>query len=327
MVFDTDGSGKTAGTGAFFTESLRGASTYSGTMREAKPVDAQMVVENPDQYGFTIRQEGDEWIATDPDGNEWASSDRDQALTELASDWVSETQSAQDGNYAVYLSIQNPKIIDAGGQNWDSIGAEPEYFVQNEDGDVIEYFTSKEDAEIFVDQNEEEYGFLEVIEEMNSDLAASTDDLVREARDQGYDGVIFENITDEGPFGQGYGWDNKVYVAFSPTQIKSVNNRGTFDPADPRILFQFAGPQAQTADIHALATARDRIAAGANPEVVRRETGWFRGPDLKWRYEITDEDARINLADGLVWPCTPKVTPMKKMTIRCFFIPDSCLWD
>ena len=27
-------------------------------------------------------------------------------------------------------------------------------------------------------------------------------------------------------------------AAFSPTQIKSVNNRGTFNPADPRILFQ-----------------------------------------------------------------------------------------
>ena len=29
-------------------------------------------------------------------------------------------------------------------------------------------------------------------------------------------------------------------VAFDPTQIKSVNNRGTFDPNDPRILFQSA---------------------------------------------------------------------------------------
>ncbi|MEB3211639.1 MAG: hypothetical protein VKL39_09790, partial [Leptolyngbyaceae bacterium] len=29
-----------------------------------------------------------------------------------------------------------------------------------------------------------------------------------------------------------------LYIAFDPTQIKSVNNRGTFDPQDPNILFQ-----------------------------------------------------------------------------------------
>lgn len=31
-----------------------------------------------------------------------------------------------------------------------------------------------------------------------------------------------------------------VYVVLEPTQIKSVNNRGTFDPQDPRILYQTA---------------------------------------------------------------------------------------
>lgn len=58
-----------------------------------------------------------------------------------------------------------------------------------------------------------------------------------------------------------------------------------------RAYAQFAGPQSETADIHALARAKDMIAKGESPEQVRRETGWFRGPDMKWRYEITDEDA------------------------------------
>lgn len=43
----------------------------------------------------------------------------------------------------------------------------------------------------------------------------------------GYDGMML-------PDGDG----THTYVAFSPTQIKSVNNRGTFDPKDPRIMFQ-----------------------------------------------------------------------------------------
>ncbi|MSX01584.1 MAG: hypothetical protein F2813_00310 [Actinobacteria bacterium] len=41
-----------------------------------------------------------------------------------------------------------------------------------------------------------------------------------------YDGVII------------YGSTGPMFIAFSPTQIKSVYNRGTFDPTDPRILYQ-----------------------------------------------------------------------------------------
>lgn len=44
----------------------------------------------------------------------------------------------------------------------------------------------------------------------------------------GYDGYVFEDAESGG----------KTYVPFSPTQIKSVFNRGTFDPTDPNILNQ-----------------------------------------------------------------------------------------
>lgn len=74
------------------------------------------------------------------------------------------------------------------------------------------------------------------------------------------------------------------------------------DQAEQRRMYgQFAGPQSETADIHALARAKDMIAGGASAEQVRRETGWFRGPDMKWRYEISDEDARFSTA-GIVTP-------------------------
>lgn len=39
------------------------------------------------------------------------------------------------------------------------------------------------------------------------------------------------------------------FVAFSPTQIKSINNRGTFDPADARILYQISPDQARETNV------------------------------------------------------------------------------
>jgi len=48
----------------------------------------------------------------------------------------------------------------------------------------------------------------------------------------GFDGIVSDGYGGRGEAG------GTIYVAWFPTQIKSVNNRGTFDPADPRILYQ-----------------------------------------------------------------------------------------
>ncbi|MDR2696775.1 MAG: hypothetical protein LBC79_10420 [Deltaproteobacteria bacterium] len=52
-------------------------------------------------------------------------------------------------------------------------------------------------------------------------------------KESGHDGIILER--DEGGIGKK---TTKTYVAFEPTQIKSIHNRGAFDPQDPRILYQ-----------------------------------------------------------------------------------------
>ena len=51
----------------------------------------------------------------------------------------------------------------------------------------------------------------------------------------------------------------------------------------------FAGPNARTANLAALQTAQQMETQGANANAIRQETGWFRGMDGKWRYEISDE--------------------------------------
>lgn len=56
-----------------------------------------------------------------------------------------------------------------------------------------------------------------------------SDQITNEAKKQGYDGIIAPMFSSEGEI---------YYVAFEPNQIKSVNNRGTFDIATPNIYFQ-----------------------------------------------------------------------------------------
>ena len=55
----------------------------------------------------------------------------------------------------------------------------------------------------------------------------------------------------------------------------------------------FAGINALTADKDALAKAQTMIAQGFDPEDVWKETGWGRGADGKWRFEIDDSKAKI----------------------------------
>lgn len=55
--------------------------------------------------------------------------------------------------------------------------------------------------------------------------------LVREAEEEGFDGVRLLNTRDAGGV-------QEQWAVFEPTQVKSVNNQGTFDPIDPRMLFQ-----------------------------------------------------------------------------------------
>ena len=58
---------------------------------------------------------------------------------------------------------------------------------------------------------------------------------VKQASTQDRDGVIVRNVIDHASPASEY--PVTVYVAFRPEQIKSVFNRGSYDPADPNIMF------------------------------------------------------------------------------------------
>ena len=95
------------------------------------------------------------------------------------------------------------------------------------------------------------------------------------------DGIII----DDGNF--------KMVVAFNPNQIKSTSNRGTYSLDEDNIYYQFAGEKAQTAALDELDRAKQLEADGVDNEEIRQQTGWFKGADGMWRFEISDEDAKM----------------------------------
>ncbi len=56
----------------------------------------------------------------------------------------------------------------------------------------------------------------------------------------------------------------------------------------PLALGMFAGMKAKTANLPALERAQTMAAKGAPREAIWNDTGWFLGPDKKWRFEIND---------------------------------------
>ena len=106
-------------------------------------------------------------------------------------------------------------------------------------------FKSKENEFFFTDKRKiaEEFGYR--IEETYLSLkkpyvidlkgASGIDvfDAIDYAKAHGHDGVIAKNVSE----GEGLP-RHAQYVSFSPTQIKSIFNRGTFDEKNPNILYQ-----------------------------------------------------------------------------------------
>ena len=63
--------------------------------------------------------------------------------------------------------------------------------------------------------------------------------------------------------------------------------------ADIPQLAIFAGPTARTANRAMLRRAQDLAEEGADRRAIWDETGWFRGPDGQWRFEIDDSASRL----------------------------------
>lgn len=75
------------------------------------------------------------------------------------------------------------------------------------------------------------------------------------------------------------------------------------------LMFAFAGERAKTADLDKLRRARDMEDAGSDRTAIWKETGWFRGVDGKWRFEVDDSSIRVQAGRGRSFARGPVVNP------------------
>ncbi len=192
-------------------------------------------------------------------------------------------ESSYSGIYECFLNIRECMTYDWKGNSWDDTpDFEPEWCIYDPEGFPVDYLYSEDEVEQFKLENPEL-----TIEKVVRDR--STDDVAREARMSGDDGVLLNDVDDSGPYGNPA--SGQVAVVFEAKNIKSAHNLGTFASTTNDIRFSFAGENASTVDLAMLAKAGEMERAGADVKEIWKETGFFRAPwDNKWRWEIDDSE-------------------------------------
>ncbi|MBR1602881.1 MAG: hypothetical protein IJ667_05525, partial [Synergistaceae bacterium] len=219
-----------------------------------------------------------------------------------------------ESNYAVFLNLRNPYIFDAQGRNYDSLG--DIYISDTEEGERIyeksngNLFLNEADARNYIkrkfkDKKYERYKVFSDYVTTNHIAAA----VRRGDYGKNYDGVIFKNIQDTGPLGNGDNYKATDYVIFNPEQVKSIDNTGTFDPNNPNIFYQIGQRRKDNMDKALQANRTDLTAeqradviseieklgeqakAGGNPKVEKAATHWVLGGHIilpEDNYKILD---------------------------------------
>jgi DNA-directed RNA polymerase specialized sigma24 family protein len=122
---------------------------------------------------------------------------------------------------------------------------------------------------------------------------AHNEALVTFARSRGYDGIVINNV---GDIGSGYE-PGTVYGVLNTANIRSRLGRAQPNAGGDFPKFSFGGRRAKTANEDHLTLARALEREGKDEWAIWHNTGWARGVDGKWRFEIPDDGADF----GVPW--------------------------
>ena len=130
------------------------------------------------------------------------------------------TEQVQKGNYSLFAKIENPLIIDASKSNWNEIDVKS--VINTPFGDAIK-----------ADYGEDYFDY--------GTQHLSTREVSNYAKQAGYDGVIFQNLKDNGGRNSNVSLDtaSDVYIVFNPNNVKSADaitydNNGKVIPLSER---------------------------------------------------------------------------------------------
>ena len=185
----------------FFTDDNTVAKSYSGTRETYAPrrfntaQDVNDFFKEINTTDYEVAEENGKFILYD-EGENVAESDTADGIYDEFRDWTGLGYGSS--NYKVYLNLKNPLIVDAKGNQWDELS--------------LTEFTGVE-----------------------SDTFDNTRDFSKYAKENGYDGVIFKNLYDNGVYASSRERvASTVAIAFDSNQIKSVANTNPTTDADIR---------------------------------------------------------------------------------------------
>ncbi len=87
---------------------------------------------------------------------------------------------------------------------------------------------------------------------------------------------------------------------FTETVRGILDRNGSIAAEESGQRFSYAGELARTADKETLEQAKQMEESGASAENIFRETGWFKGADGQWRFEIDDSKMETDTKWGLL---------------------------
>lgn len=119
---------------------------------------------------------------------------------------------------------------------------------------------------------------------MEDDEAPNWDDLVQ-ARAWAQNMLSSGQITNE---------EFNGYIDLAEQMAEEKSGQETYTEKTEKRKHSFAGPNAKTANSQTLAEAKELDEAGVANETIRQQTGWFKGMDGKWRFEVDDSSSRIS---------------------------------
>ena len=212
--------------GFFFTDSQKMAASYSRgrkfdvsaplSFKNLKELEAWIYSNDPRASRFHLYERVEDFHDNDgnPTGEQyryWILEDRGteeefyRARELLAHVAREASKHPSYGLYPVYLSFQDPLIVDAAGATWQAI---PKTQIRKVPQQILDKYR----------------------------LFLKTDDVCAIAEEAGHDSVIIRNCIDYGPHGAQTFEPATVFVAFNSTQIKSAfHNSGAYDPYHPNI--------------------------------------------------------------------------------------------